>query len=87
MGFVGGKVHTEISREREDGMNETFPKCHEFHVQVEGVVEAHADTLAEARMLAFYLQDQERGFVAIVDEYLGQLILGWWIDASFVSAR
>jgi hypothetical protein len=64
-----------------------FPKCHEFHVQVEGIVEAHADTLAEARTLAFYLQDQDRGFVAVVDEVDHSLVLGWWIDSAFVEAR
>ena len=66
-------------------MNETFSRCHSFHVEVEGMVEAHADTLAEARLLAFYLQDQARGFVAVVDEEDHSLVLGWWIDTAFVD--
>jgi hypothetical protein len=60
-------------------VNETFPRCHPFHVQVEGLVEAHADTLPEAQLLAFHLQDQARGFVAIVDEEDHSLVLGWWL--------
>jgi hypothetical protein len=28
-----------------------FPDCHPFHVQVEGIVEAHADDLAETGRL------------------------------------
>ena len=49
-----------------------------YSVQVEGIEEAHADTLPEAVLVAGYLQDvNARGSVQIVDHGTETLILGW----------
>lgn len=52
-----------------------------FSVQVDGVDEAHAESLPEARMVAFYLRDRiPQGFIAIADHDAEMLVLGWWLD-------
>jgi hypothetical protein len=75
------------TRERKDGegmetnaqyfkrMSTEYP----FTVQVDGRIEAWCGSLGEARMVAFYLRDQDRGFVAVADEVAQMLVLGWWL--------
>jgi hypothetical protein len=54
--------------------------CHPFHIEVGGIVEAHADTQDEAIALAHELRPLFPGeLLVITDEVHEELILGWWL--------